>query len=320
MIEKATGDLWWKNAVVYCVDVATFLDSDGDGIGDLRGPDRARRLPRRPRRDVPVADAVLPDRPHATTATTSPTSTASTAGFGTLGDFVELVRTAADRGIRVIADFVRQPHSDDTRGSSPRAQRATRRYRDFYVWARPSPPEKPERRRVPGPGDSPSGPRTRKAGPVVPAPLLLAPARPQRRQPGGPRRDRAGDRLLARAGPRRLPRRRGAVPARADGMPEGALHDPHEFLQRAAPLHRAAGAATRSCSARSTWRRRRSATFFGDEDGDELHMPFDFIVIQVMYLALARGDAGAARRGAAGAAGHPRATASGRRSPATTTS
>src|SRR4051812_50189622 len=32
-----TSDQWWKNAVVYCVDVETFLDTDGDGIGDLRG-------------------------------------------------------------------------------------------------------------------------------------------------------------------------------------------------------------------------------------------------------------------------------------------
>jgi glycosidase len=33
----STGDLWWKNAVIYCVDVETFNDSDGDGIGDLVG-------------------------------------------------------------------------------------------------------------------------------------------------------------------------------------------------------------------------------------------------------------------------------------------
>ena len=32
-----TSDLWWKNAVVYCLDVETFQDSDGDGHGDLRG-------------------------------------------------------------------------------------------------------------------------------------------------------------------------------------------------------------------------------------------------------------------------------------------
>ena len=30
-------DLWYKNAVIYCLDVATYMDSDGDGIGDFRG-------------------------------------------------------------------------------------------------------------------------------------------------------------------------------------------------------------------------------------------------------------------------------------------
>ena len=28
-------DLWYKNAVVYCLDVGTFMDSNGDGIGDF---------------------------------------------------------------------------------------------------------------------------------------------------------------------------------------------------------------------------------------------------------------------------------------------
>ena len=32
-----TSDLWWKNAIVYCLDVETFLDSDGDGVGDFEG-------------------------------------------------------------------------------------------------------------------------------------------------------------------------------------------------------------------------------------------------------------------------------------------
>jgi maltose alpha-D-glucosyltransferase/alpha-amylase len=34
---EATSDLWWKNAVVYCVDTQAFLDTNGDGIGDLDG-------------------------------------------------------------------------------------------------------------------------------------------------------------------------------------------------------------------------------------------------------------------------------------------
>ena len=32
-----TSDLWWKNAVVYCLDVETFMDWDGDGCGDFAG-------------------------------------------------------------------------------------------------------------------------------------------------------------------------------------------------------------------------------------------------------------------------------------------
>ena len=32
-----TSDLWWKNAVIYCLDVETYADSDGDGVGDFRG-------------------------------------------------------------------------------------------------------------------------------------------------------------------------------------------------------------------------------------------------------------------------------------------
>ena len=37
MTTARTSDLWWKNAVVYCLDAETFVDSDGDGIGDLAG-------------------------------------------------------------------------------------------------------------------------------------------------------------------------------------------------------------------------------------------------------------------------------------------
>lgn len=37
MTDKTTSDLWWKDAVIYGADVATWLDSDGDGRGDLAG-------------------------------------------------------------------------------------------------------------------------------------------------------------------------------------------------------------------------------------------------------------------------------------------
>jgi hypothetical protein len=31
------NDLWYKNAVIYCVSVSTYLDTNGDGIGDFQG-------------------------------------------------------------------------------------------------------------------------------------------------------------------------------------------------------------------------------------------------------------------------------------------
>ena len=31
------SDLWYKNAVIYCLSVATFMDADGDGVGDFKG-------------------------------------------------------------------------------------------------------------------------------------------------------------------------------------------------------------------------------------------------------------------------------------------
>lgn len=37
---NVTADLWWKNAVLYCASVKTFLDTDGDGVGDLAGMTR----------------------------------------------------------------------------------------------------------------------------------------------------------------------------------------------------------------------------------------------------------------------------------------
>ena len=37
MLSRSVSDLWYKDAVVYCVDVETYMDGNGDGIGDFRG-------------------------------------------------------------------------------------------------------------------------------------------------------------------------------------------------------------------------------------------------------------------------------------------
>ena len=137
-----TADLWWKNAIFYCLDVETFLDGNGDGCGDFHGlTQRVDYLA-----DLVTCLWLMPFQP-------SPNRDdgydivdyyAVDPRLGTLGDFVEFVRTARDRGLRVIADLV----VNHTSREHPwfQAARAERHsvYRDFYVWRDEPPEESPK--------------------------------------------------------------------------------------------------------------------------------------------------------------------------------
>src|SRR3954447_25754665 len=95
---KATSDIWWKDAVVYCLDVGQFngtLEGLTDRVDYLAGIGVSclwlMPFYPSPRRDggYDVTDFY-----------------GAAARSGTPGDFAELIRTARDRGIRVIADLV----------------------------------------------------------------------------------------------------------------------------------------------------------------------------------------------------------------------
>lgn len=101
-------NLWYKNAIVYSLNVETFMDSNGDGIGDFQGLINCLDhlsgigitclwlLPfyPSPNRDngYDVMDYYNVDP-----------------RLGTLGDFVEFMDQARERGIRVIVDLVVNP-------------------------------------------------------------------------------------------------------------------------------------------------------------------------------------------------------------------
>ena len=131
------GDLWYKNAVVYSLDVETFMDANGDGCGDFEG--LSRRLDyveslgvdaiwlapfqTSPRRDdgYDISDFYAVDP-----------------RFGTAGDFVEFVHEAESRGIRVLIDLVVN-HTSDTHPWFRSARRRDSPYRDWYVWSKRRP-------------------------------------------------------------------------------------------------------------------------------------------------------------------------------------
>jgi maltose alpha-D-glucosyltransferase/alpha-amylase len=134
MTDKATSDLWWKNAVIYCADVATWLDSDGDGTGDLAGLTRRldylRGLGVNTLWLMPFYPSPLGDDGYDITDYYAVDSR-----FGTLGDFVEMMRTADNLGIRVLVDLVMSHTSKE----HPWFQRSRRdrdsRHRHYYRWS-----------------------------------------------------------------------------------------------------------------------------------------------------------------------------------------
>ena len=107
-----TSDLWWKTAVVYCLEVKTFLDWDDDGQGDLAG--LAQRIDYLA--DLGVTCLwLMPFYP--TTNRDDGYDITDYYGIdpriGSLGDFAELLHQAANRGIRVIIDLVVNHTSDE---------------------------------------------------------------------------------------------------------------------------------------------------------------------------------------------------------------
>ena len=99
------NDLWYKNAVIYCLSVATYMDANGDGCGDFRG--LMRRLDYLQGLGV-TAIWLMPFQP--SPCKDDGYDVADYYGvnprYGTLGDFVEFTRGCRQRGLRVLIDLV----------------------------------------------------------------------------------------------------------------------------------------------------------------------------------------------------------------------
>jgi maltose alpha-D-glucosyltransferase/alpha-amylase len=132
------ADLWYKNAIIYCLDVETYLDSNGDGVGDFEG--LVRRLD--------YLDALGVDTLWIAPFQPSPALDDGydiedyygvDPRFGSSGDFVDFMREANKRGIKVILDLVVNHTSDTHRWFQSARGSADSPYRDWYVWSKKRP-------------------------------------------------------------------------------------------------------------------------------------------------------------------------------------
>jgi alpha-glucosidase len=121
---------WWRDAVVYQIYPRSFADSDGDGIGDLRGIaarlDHLRWLGV----DALWLNPIMPS-PNADWGYDISDYCAVHPELGTLADFDALLAAAHARGLRVLLDLVPNHTSDQ--------HPWFREHRDWYVWADPRP-------------------------------------------------------------------------------------------------------------------------------------------------------------------------------------
>jgi maltose alpha-D-glucosyltransferase / alpha-amylase len=134
------NDLWYKNAVVYCLSVATYMDSNGDGVGDFSG--LMRRLDYLHGLGV-TAIWLMPfqSSPGKDDGYDISDYYSVNPAYGTLGDFVEFAHAAEQRGIRVITDLVVN-HTSDRHPWFQEARRDPKsKYRDWYVWSDKKPPD-----------------------------------------------------------------------------------------------------------------------------------------------------------------------------------
>ncbi len=125
---------WLEDAVIYHIYPSSYMDSDGDGIGDLRGIesrlDYIRSLGVTAIWISPIFESEFVDGGYDVTDfyRVDPR-------FGTNADLVSLVRTAHSKGIRVLLDLVAGHTSDknawflQSRNGEP-----YQRYTDYYIW------------------------------------------------------------------------------------------------------------------------------------------------------------------------------------------
>lgn len=124
---------WWKDAVVYQIYPRSFMDSNGDGIGDLNGiTSRLDHLQvlgidtiwLSPHFDSPNADNGYDIRDYRKVM----------AEFGTMDDFDRMLAAITERGMRLIIDLVVNHSSDQHEWFVQSRSSRDNPYRDYYVW------------------------------------------------------------------------------------------------------------------------------------------------------------------------------------------
>lgn len=134
----AERDDWWKNAVIYEIYPRSFQDTNGDGIGDLKGVTQRLDYLKELGVDAIWLTPFFPS-PNADFGYDVADYTGVAPEYGTMADWDELAREARKRGIRVLVDLVLNHSSDEHPWFKESRSSRDNPKRDWYVWHDPAP-------------------------------------------------------------------------------------------------------------------------------------------------------------------------------------
>lgn len=124
---------WWKEAVIYQIYPRSFMDSNGDGIGDLKGITSRLDYLKYLGIDVIWLSPVY-QSPNDDNGYDISDYQAIMEEFGTMEDFDEMLDAAHKRGIRIVMDLVVNHTSDEHRWFMESRSGKDNPYRDYYIW------------------------------------------------------------------------------------------------------------------------------------------------------------------------------------------
>ena len=132
-MKEALEKKWWKEAVGYQIYPKSFNDTNGDGIGDIRGIieklDYLNRLGVNMLWICPIYRSPMDDNGYDVSDYFD-----IAPEFGTLSDMKELLAEAKKRNIRIIMDLVLNHTSDEHPWFIEARQSKESKYRDYYIW------------------------------------------------------------------------------------------------------------------------------------------------------------------------------------------
>ena len=133
---------WWKEAVVYQIYPRSFQDSNGDGIGDIRGITSRMDYLKELGIDVIWLSPVY-ESPNDDNGYDISNYQGIMKEFGTMEDFDEMLRTAHEKGIKLVMDLVVNHTSDEHPWFVESRKSRENPYRDYYIWREPKDGKEP---------------------------------------------------------------------------------------------------------------------------------------------------------------------------------